>query len=137
MLKKIKENALRETGTAISTQIENDLRLCFYRTKTDIWEGNPTTLYAKRRGNQPFFVQLTWDHTLQAWVRAYHPTITLVHEQLKKLKDLKKDHEVVKIIVSGGSSRHRIFRDFLDGACKALEVGIEPFYMNRIGRANE
>lgn len=133
----IKEQAFIQTRMPMPASIENDLRYCFYKIKTNIRENKPTTLYANRCGSYPHEFELTWDQTFQAWEKAFYPTMILIREQMNKLKVLRKNCEVAKIIVSGGSSRHRIFRDFLQSACRVLEVGIQPFYMNRIGRGHE
>ncbi|KAJ4390956.1 hypothetical protein N0V93_004555 [Gnomoniopsis smithogilvyi] len=137
ILRKIKGNFLRDEEMKLPTMVENDLRVHFYRIKANIRQNKPLTLYAEDHGINQTVFQLTWKETYDAWMTAYSPTLKLITKQLKELKRQQEDYEIVRIIVSGGSSRHKILHDFFENECRILGINTDPFYMNSIGRDYE
>ncbi|KAJ4405919.1 hypothetical protein N0V82_010231 [Gnomoniopsis sp. IMI 355080] len=136
LMRTVREMFHRQRGKDLTAKVENELRVHFYRIKDDIRENKATNLYAEDQDQNTVVFKLSWDLIHAAWTSAFRHTMTLITKQLKELQKRQNDYDVARVIVSGGSARHKIFRGFFESECRAL--GMEkPFYMTRISRDHE
>lgn len=115
------------------TWMVNGLTDDFYSRVTDFSDtakGDCLVTKDYKRGIEA--LPISMEEIMTTFHEAYKFTFPLLEEQFAQLKSYENRCELIRLVVAGGSSEHRLVRNFIETLCD--KIGIDkPFYLSSLG----